>query len=233
MAFDYEDIWKTKWGDMQKYGPCHRHHRRVVRKMLQGLQFGSVLDIGCGEGSNLLFFKSNWPGVELAGADVSAAALELTRKVVPEARLYGFDSQKEKLDRQFDLVFCSDVLEHIPEDEAVIKNLYAMTGKYCLVATMQGRMRDFEKTIGHVRNYKYGELAEKMRAAGFKNLRIVEWGWPLYSPLYRNLHNSGGIHKLSEGKMGFIKRLASVILYYIFFLNSSRHGDIIYILGER
>ena len=131
------------------------------------------------------------------------------------------------------MVFCSDVLEHIPEDEAVIKNLYAMTKKYCLVATMQGRMRDFEKTIGHVRNYKYGELAEKMKAAGFKNLRIVEWGWPLYSPLYRNLHNSGGIHKLSEGKMGFIKRLASVILYYIFFLNSSRRGDIIYILGEK
>jgi hypothetical protein len=36
-----------------------------------------------------------------------------------------------------------------------------MTKKYFVIATVQGRMRGYEKNIGHVRNYELGELEKK------------------------------------------------------------------------
>jgi hypothetical protein len=82
------------------------------------------------------------------------------------------------------LVICSEVLEHIPDDIAAIRNLAAMTGRYLVVTTVQGRMRRFEAgEVGHVRNYAYGELVHKIRAAGLRISTTIEWGFPVYTHL--------------------------------------------------
>lgn len=201
--------------------------------MLAGLKFETVLDAGCGEGSNLNFIWALNENAKLTGGDVSERALALARKKAPFADFYLLDCEKEKLEKSFDLVICSDVMEHLDSDRAAIKNLYDMTAKYCLIGTIGGRMRAFEAEIGHKRNYAIGELEEKMRQAGFKVLKSIYWGWPFYSPLYRNVFNFGGISRLAEGEMGLLKKTVSALLYIIFFLNSSRRGDTIFVLAEK
>lgn len=50
---DYEAIWTNVWGDMQRYGPVHRHHRRIFSDMIGKVpreQIATVADFGCGEG---------------------------------------------------------------------------------------------------------------------------------------------------------------------------------------
>jgi SAM-dependent methyltransferase len=233
MTTDYQKIWQDKWGDMQKYGPIHRHHRRIAKKLLAGLDFNNVLDVGCGEGSNLYFFKSLNINLKLSGVDISDQAIEQAKALIPEAELSELDIQKEKLDTKFDLVFCSDVLEHLPDDTSALKNIYDMTGKYCLAATVQGRMRNFEKKIGHVRNYAENELTGKMETAGFKIIKKIEWGWPFYSPVYRNILDWQGVEEMTGGKFGALKKLISHILYFIFLFNSGRKGDIIFVLAKK
>src|SRR5262249_25614142 len=138
----------------------------------------------------------------------------------------------EYLDEKFDVIVCSEVLEHIPEDVAALENICRMTGKYLVISTVQGRMRRFEpEEVGHVRNYASGELVRKVEQSGFNVVKVVEWGFPFYSPIYRNFLELTG-SKGTTGEFGLIRRILSEAIYYLFMLNSSRHGDEIFVLAE-
>ena len=55
-SVDYEAIWTGVWGDMQRYGPTHRHRRRIFGRLIEELpaeRITTIADVGCGEGSNL------------------------------------------------------------------------------------------------------------------------------------------------------------------------------------
>jgi SAM-dependent methyltransferase len=223
--------WETKWDDMKKYGPISRHIRRMMKKLISSLEFETVLDVGCGQGSLLAELFSKFPHIKAYGVDISPVAVGLAGKRVPQGEFRVLDITNCRLAKKFDLVICSEVLEHIPDDLRALANLAQMTEKYLVVSTVQGRMRRFETMVGHVRNYAPGELTQKMEASGFQILQIVEWGFPFYSPIYRNLleiiRGRG-----TTGTFGVSRRLISTVLFYWFMLNSSRRGDEILILAE-
>ena len=124
---DYDRGWEFKWDDMKKYGPFSRHLRRIMKNMIRPLKFESVLDVGCGQGSLLQELQSEFPNIKPYGIDVSSAAIELARKRVPSGRFYVFDITDSSLDERCDLVVCSEVLEHIPDDLLALHNLQKMT----------------------------------------------------------------------------------------------------------
>lgn len=234
-TFDYERIWQGTWGDMQRFGPVHRHHRRIFSQLLRELprhEIKTIADIGCGEGSNLYFLRSEFPNARLFGFDISNTAIEAARLNV-DAEFALLDIQKEIPLQKFDLVFCSDVIEHLEDDMTALRNIRRMTHERALVATIQGRMRRNETAIGHVRNYAYGELRQKMELAGFEILRVTEWGYPFYSPIFRDVVSfSPASETFSYGKYGFFKKLVSNVLYNLFLLNRHDKGDIIFILAK-
>jgi len=231
-TFDYDVAWDSKWDDMKKYGPMSRHVRRVIKKLIRPLEFKTVCDVGCGQGSLLLELMEEFPGIEPNGTDISSAAVELARRKVPQGKFYVLDLVMDHVPRKFDLVICSEVVEHIEDDLSAMRNLCRMTGKYLVITTVQGRMRRFEaEEVGHVRNYKRGELAAKLREAGFDVVRSVDWGWPLYSPLYRNFLEMTG-SKGTTGEFGPGRKLVATFLYYLFHLNLPIWGDEIFILAR-
>ena len=227
----YDHGWETKWDDMKRYGPLSRHIRRILKMIIRPLEFESVLDVGCGQGSLLEELRCEFPHIRPHGIDISKSAVELADRRVSGGRFWVLDITKESLDEKVDLVVCSEVLEHIPDDVAALRNLRQMTAKYLVVSTPQGRMRRFEKTVGHVRNYAPGELVEKLEQSGFTAVSIVEWGFPFYSPLYRNLLNLTG-SKGTTGEFGLARRLISNIIYLLFMFNSSKRGDEIFVLAK-
>lgn len=234
-TFDYEGIWQGTWGDMQRFGPVHRHHRRIFSEFFKKLpehEIQTIADIGCGEGSNLFFIRSQFPKARLFGFDISNTAVE-EAKLNVNAEFALLDIQKEIPPQKFDLVFCSDVVEHLEDDVTAIKNIKRITNGYALIATVQGHMRANEKFIGHVRNYAYGELKQKIESAGFEVLQVVEWGYPFYSPLFRDLVSFfPASEKFSYGKYSTVKKLVSHILYSLFLLNRSDRGDVIFVMAK-
>ena len=62
-------------------------------------------------------------------------------------------------------------------------------------------MRHFEMQIGHVRNYAPGELIPNIESNGFTVESVMEWGFPFYSPLYRNFLDLTG-NKVTSGEFG-------------------------------
>lgn len=234
-TFLYDKGWETQWDDMKRYGPYSRHVRRWLYRLIAPLSFSSVLDAGCGQGELLVEMRDRYPRLErVGGVDFSATSIEMTqRRMGGSGEFAVLDLQREHLDSQYDLVVCTDVLEHIPDDAAALRHLFAMTGHYLLVGTVQGtHLPAWEaREVGHVRNYARGELRQKMEAAGFQIDRLVEWGFPFYSPLYRWLltltqgQGTGGVYTWRQ-------RFLAELIYQGFRLNSARRGDLILVLAH-
>jgi SAM-dependent methyltransferase len=230
-TYDYDEMWAEVYGDIQHFGPVHRHMHRIVESVLAGLDYSSVLDVGCGPGENYPLLSKGRSLTRFDGIDISESVLQKARAAV-KGSFWLVDVQREHLDGVWDLVFSSLVFEHLPDDVAALHHLRPMTGKYLLLTTIAGnyeRYRRWEEHVGHVRNFRRGELEQKLVAAGFKPRTSIYWGFPFYTPLVRTLHN---LSTVGTGAYGRSTRLLASILYWVYFLNSHRRGDLLIVLAE-
>ncbi|MEW6102530.1 MAG: class I SAM-dependent methyltransferase [bacterium] len=231
MDVDYEIIWKDKWIDCSQYGPSLRHEQRLVKKLLKSVKITSLLDVGCGNGKRLSMFLKDRKIDEVWGIDLSKEAILQTKKLIPKGNFVALDIQKDFLAKTFDLVMCCDVIEHLQEDTAALTNMAKMTNKYLIITTIQGRIRESEKMIGHVQSYTRESLVEKLKNAGFASISIIEWGFPFYSPIHRFLLDKSP--QITEGRFGVFRKVLSQIVYFLFYLNLSCKGDILIILAKK
>src|SRR5262249_51758782 len=191
---------------------------------MRPLGIHSVVDVGCGNGANLGAIQRTLGLTDLTGVDISQSALDDARRRVKAEFVLKDLEHDAPLDRTFDFVLSSQVIEHLAEDDAFLFKLRAMTGRYAFVGTMQGRMRKSEVHVGHLRNYTRSGLVGKMSASGFRVLRVIEWGFPFYSPLYRSLIEVIG-GQAADIRYNRRDHLIANSLYQLYRLNSSRHGD--------
>lgn len=228
---DYDELWSDVYGDLQEYGPVHRHLQRLVAGILRQLDYHSVLDVGCGEGNNHRLLTTGRDIDSYVGVDVSRVALDTAAQAVPHGDFRLIDVQSAVPKGVWDMVYCSLLMEHLEDDEAAIRNLRPAVGRYLLVTTMAGaydRYQSWEKRVGHVRNYGTGELESKLRKYGFEILTAKYWGYPFYSPLARRAQNHTSV---GAGHYGRVARLVAALTYYLFFLNSQRRGDLLIVLA--
>ena len=227
----YDELWRETWGDMQHFGPVHRHTLESLVRTVSSLEVKSVLDVGCGSGENLAALATSG-GYTLSGVDISEEALKLASHRVPHARLTQLDVQREALPERFDLVMSIQVVEHLIDDMAAFRNIANMAHNYVFISTMQGRMRPSEIAIGHVRNYSAAELRSKLESVGLEVLRVTGWGFPFYSPIYRSLAEwlPGGP---PSGAVSPLGKIAARALYQLYRLNRSGKGDVISALARQ
>ena len=156
----YESFWEDA-PDYARHNPGARHRRRHILSILARTRATSVLDVGCGDGTLLALARSARPDIAVwAGADISAAQVERNRARWTGVDFYAVDIQKTALDRTFDLVLCSEVIEHLDDQPAALRNLSAMIrpGGRLVLTCPAGRMYATEKHFGHVRHPTREEL---------------------------------------------------------------------------
>ncbi|MGH2952086.1 MAG: class I SAM-dependent methyltransferase [Solirubrobacterales bacterium] len=227
---DYDIVWREVYGDMQEHGPVHRHLRRLLEKLLGTMDYRSALDVGCGGGHNLELLADGTGLERSTGLDISEEALDRARRrgFTETSRL---DIERDRLDDTWDLVLSSLVLEHLPDDTDALRNMRAMCGRHLLVSTIAGdfeRYRAWDEQMGHVRNYRRGELEAKLSDAGFEVEAAIYWGFPFYSPLARLLQN----RMTSQASHGAATRALAEAMYWLYFLNSNRRGDLLVIAAR-
>lgn len=231
----YNKLWR-KWVDMEEHGPMSRHHRRLIINLASSINFQSVCDVGCGRGLLLDGMRKKFGNRSYFGSDISDEILMVAKKQFPKFEFFVQDLTKfMRTNRKFDLVICSEVLEHIKDDNRAIANLYKLSSRYLIITTPGGRMRSFERHVGHVRNYSSQSLEKKLKRAGFKVVLSSMWGFPFYSPLYRDIFEILNLRgqRLSNGNFNLFKRLISKLIYYLFFLNLPNKGDQLVILAKK
>lgn len=107
--------------------------KRIVL-LLKNKQITTVADIGCGEGFGLKLLKDNKIGKQFTGLDISKSSLKMAQKINP-----GFKYVQGNIyhlpfpDNKFDLVVCSEVLEHLKQPERALKELNRISRHYVLV----------------------------------------------------------------------------------------------------
>lgn len=131
----------------------------------------SLLDVGCGNGGMLAAIRRGFPAARLAGCDALRAALSFAKTRVPDASLVQLDIHHLPFDREFEVVTAFDVLEHLDDDELVLRQMYRATtvGGGLVLSVPQHRWlwSALDVSTGHRRRYTRRELADKVRRAGF------------------------------------------------------------------
>jgi SAM-dependent methyltransferase len=139
----------------------------------------SFFEMGCGTGFVLRGVDRAYPELELAGAEVMPAGLEIAKTRVPHATLWLADARDFSAPRSFDVVGAFDVLEHLDDDAAALRGLYAATrpGGGLLITVPQHPQlwSHTDEYSCHVRRYRRSELAQRVESAGFEILRATSF----------------------------------------------------------
>ena len=242
----HEDFWDESLqlsNEIKEKGPVSRNLQSLLALLINKIDFKTVAEVGCGQGARLGYVKKMRPNAMCSGLDISKTAIAGAKKNYPAFAFEVLDIEQDSSRKKYDLVLCMDVVEHVKDDKRALKNIRKMTKKYLILSTIQGRMRTNEGPEGHLRNYKYSDLINKIKGSGFNILEVIEWGYPFYSPIYRDiLEISDRYTKKTDKKMrssslvtshtSFLLKYFGEILYQIMKLSSSSRGDYIYILAE-
>jgi SAM-dependent methyltransferase len=132
---------------------------------------GNMLEIGCGTGFVLAAIEAARPQLTLCGSEVHTAGLGFTARRLQRTALLQMDARNVPFESEFDLVGAFDVLEHIEEDEAVLREAHRAL-KPCgglLLTVPQHRFlwSAADDYTYHKRRYTRGELVSKAERAGF------------------------------------------------------------------
>jgi SAM-dependent methyltransferase len=94
---------------------------RHVASAVDGWDPDSVLDAGCGDGRFTAWLQNRFPAARVTGIDSDGDLVERARARHPDLDLQVGEVGSAALeDRRFDLIVCTDVLEHIADDGAAL-----------------------------------------------------------------------------------------------------------------
>lgn len=103
--------------------------------VVKDLKTNSILDVGCGEGFTLSRLKEKGIGKKLKGLEYSKEAIELGRKTHPDIEIIqGSIYKLPYKNNSFDLVLCTEVLEHLDDPKKALKELARTSRKYLLLS---------------------------------------------------------------------------------------------------
>jgi SAM-dependent methyltransferase len=168
----YEDFWASEPDHPQAYA-WEKRSKLLLAEVKPGER---VLDLGCGDGHFLRALR----GVDAIGVEIAAAAVQRARRNVPGAdvRLVEPDGSLPLGHNEVDLIWCSEVLEHIPdvghallEMRRVLKRggraLFTVPYHSRIYATLRFE-RHFDPLGQHVRFFTRRSLATALNHAGFE-----------------------------------------------------------------
>jgi len=207
-------------------------------KILDAIKFNTCLEAGCAQPYLLLELRKY--GARLAGCDISETQINENKQRYPDIDFFYFDLSGKKdtavAVKKYDMVICSEVIEHIDDYKTAIENLCSLSDRYLLLTVPAGKVYQSDISVGHFRHFTEKMLEEELALHGFETVMSKRWGFPMQS-LYRFLINLVGSDTINDAflnkEYGFFKKVFCNMLYAIFFINDLFHrGNQIILLAK-
>jgi len=178
---------------------------RILRRFDLALRDLTVLDIGFGSGD--LLFEAE-PSCRICGIEVSASAIAEARTIAARRGYRDHDFREATDDGHlpypssfFDLVICSHVLEHVPDDRAAlaeIRRVLRPSGHAILFVPVEPEGFDPK----HRRLYGVNSLVARARSVGLLPAFVeaqMRWAWPMRFLELPTLHGGGRLASACDG----------------------------------
>jgi len=187
-AFDYES---AIWG-AEELRPAERSIAgfRLEEALIHLPERGRLLEVGCGAGRFLRALRRLRPQLELVGSDPSRSALARLAERAPEIETRPGDGRRLPAgDAEFDAVWALDVLEHVPDPDALlgeVRRVLRPAGVFHLHVPCEGDPLSPWRWLpgqrgpnalkrrfgGHLHHFRRDEIRARLAAHGFTPLRI-------------------------------------------------------------
>lgn len=174
----------TENSQLANWVPMPRYLLRcwVVKNIIRKLNARDFIEIGAASGEMALWMSDR--GMNGTAVEISPSALLMLRQ-----RLHGcnsvevFDRDSEHLKTSADLLLSMEVLEHIEDDRAALSDWYRLVnpgGNFVMSVPAHPSMFSAEDEMaGHYRRYTKQDLIQKIQEAGFQDVKVYAYGFPV------------------------------------------------------
>lgn len=206
------DLAPHTWGSAPDFvGPRHAYRESLMVKRLAPLLDGRrVLNAGAGGGSLTVTLLDR--GLEVTSMDGSPQFVDHLRNTIA-VRYPARDPQPVVdvgdlhalgyPDAAFDAVVCGEVLEHLEDDVTAAAELArVLRPGGVIVASVPANPRRYDwvdRWAGHQRRYTVAGLAQLMTGAGFVDVVVTPWGFPLTGLYHRWVYRPMLARRLARG----------------------------------
>lgn len=177
-----EEIWDSVPPNYYQKGVCHNLLQRIwhLNKLKNVLELmpnisksANILDVGCASGWFLSQIKNKHPEAKCTGVDAYDKAISYGKKLYPDLNLVHIDAHKLPFaDHSFDIVICTEVLEHVVSPDQVIQEIKRVLKKD-------------------------GTAIIEMDTGNF----LFQIVWYLWNHLHRGVWKDAHLHKFNSNKL--------------------------------
>jgi len=191
------------WYTSDQIDIAQRHQRRTIERrycfILQCVEAYlqcphkkpiRILDAGCGDGVLLQGFIP-FPGLEVWGTDYNLLRASRAKRNFPTSHIVCEDILYPSYrSASFDIVLCSQLIEHIPQDDLLLEKLAEVLkpqglmilgtpNEGCFLAHLRNHIleRNIMKNTDHIHFYKEAVIRRKIETAGFIIQEVMRENW--------------------------------------------------------
>lgn len=156
----------------------HLFHKHIGNKE------ADILEIGCGTGYVLKGLQDKFSNYNLIGSEIHLEGIKFAKKRLSDVEFIQLDATQMPFNDTFDAIGAFDVLEHIEEDEQVMKEVHKSLrplGHFFIsVPQYQWMWSKTDDIAFHKRRYVRKELRNKLEKAGFEVVYVGSFVFSLF-----------------------------------------------------
>ncbi len=157
--------WEEKGGNQQTHYfyelLCTLLPKHLKQEFDNPSKHFSMADVGCAEGDGTKLLSETFPNAEITGIDIAESAIQKAQS------LYTDIFFSNKLDKQYDIVISSNVLEHFEDPFVHLNELFNHSNQYVVILVP---FEEYDRIDEHFYTFLYKDF--KLKFNGFNLIHI-------------------------------------------------------------